>query len=895
MKKITLLFVFFIQFCGYSQVNKSVIQQYLDKNATKLGLTSQDVSDWIIESEASSTSTKINNYYLKQRYQGTEIFGAVTNIWVKDNQVINAGDRFVKNVAQKINAVQPTISVLEAVNFAKNHLAIHGVTGHVVLEESNSAKKFKISNGNLEEPITANLVYQLTEDNKLKLAWDLTIGVVGHQHLWNVRIDALNGQMLDKHDMVVSCNFGEKPHTHTLTSNSELKNYYKSFYKASSTSILDVQSGSYRVYPYNVESPNHGPRQLVTSPHDVLASPHGWHDTNNSPGAEFTITRGNNVHAADDRDGLNGTPGVSAEGGAALLFDFPYGGDSAQPITYLNAALTNLFYMNNMMHDVWYKYGFNEANGNFQQNNYGRVTGIIPPDSVIAEAQDGAELNPQNLNNANFSITADGTRPRMQMYLWNAPNAPIQPLTINSPADIAGPKVGFDNAFSPGHVAIPIAPAIIQSDLILYNDGTPDIGMTDNADACGPAVNAAAISGKIAVIRRSVAEVSGGTPCSFVEKVKNAQNAGATGVIIVNNVDGNISMSGADITITIPAISVSQTIGEQLIARIKTEIVNGKLQLQTPPYVNGDGDFDNGIIAHEYGHGISSRLTGGPANPGCLQNAEQMGEGWSDWMALMMLIKSTDNGAMAKTMATYASNQPITGSGIRTYPYSTDMSINPLTFADSNFGQDMQHTRGEFMATVLWDLTWAYIGKYGFDANLFTGNGGNNKVMRLAIDAFKLQPCGPSTVDYRTALIAADQATTGGQDYCMITEVFRRRGMGLNASSGSANNALDQVEDFTPFAAGPNCTSLSVNDLNKTNGIKVYPNPSKGQFNVAINDFSGNVDIAIYDINGRVVYSLKNESFSNEKTIQAGSLQSGLYILNIKGDDFNHSQKIVVE
>lgn len=894
MKKITLLFVFFIQFCGYSQVNKSVIQQYLDKNATKLGLTSQDVSDWIIESEASSTSTKINNYYLKQRYQGTEIFGAVTNIWVKDNQVINAGDRFVKNVAQKINAVQPTISVLEAVNFAKNHLAIHGVTGHVVLEESNSAKKFKISNGNLEEPITANLVYQLTEDNKLKLAWDLTIGVVGHQHLWNVRIDALNGQMLDKHDMVVSCNFGEKPHTHTLTSNSELKNYYKSFYKASSTSILDVQSGSYRVYPYNVESPNHGPRQLVTSPHDVLASPHGWHDVNNAAGPEFFITRGNNVLAQEDFDGQDGT-GLSPSGGTALMFDFPYGGNSAQPATYIDAATTNLFYMNNVMHDVWYRYGFNEANGNFQQNNYGRG-GATPflGDAVQADAQDGSTATPQNLNNANFSITADGTRPRMQMYLWNSVG-PVQPITINSPADIAGPRAAVENAFSPGHVPVPVAPAIIQSDFVLYDDGTPDIGMTDNADGCGPAVNAAAINGKITVIRRSVAEASGGTPCAFAEKVKNAQNAGATGVIIVNNVEGNISMSGADATITIPAVCTSQAVGEALIARMKLETVNGKLQYATPPYINSDGDFDNGIIAHEYGHGISSRLTGGPANAGCLQNAEQMGEGWSDWIALMMLMKSTDNGGMAKTIATYADNQPLNGPGIRSYPYSTDMSINPLTFADSNLGTGMQHTRGEFMATVLWDLTWAYVAKYGFDANIYTGNGGNNKVMRLAIDAFKLQPCGPSTVDYRTALIAADQATTGGQDYCMITEVFRRRGMGLNASSGSANNALDQVEDFTPFAAGPNCTSLSINDLNKTNGIKVYPNPSKGQFNVAINDFSGNVDIAIYDINGRVVYSLKNESFSNEKTIQAGSLQSGLYILNIKGDDFNHSQKIVVE
>jgi hypothetical protein len=33
--------------------------------------------------------------------------------------------------------------------------------------------------------------------------------------------------------------------------------------------------------------------------------------------------------------------------------------------------------------------------------------------------------------------------------------------------------------------------------------------------------------------------------------------------------------------------------------------------------------------------GISNRLTGGPSNVFCLQNAEEMGEGWSDYIALM--------------------------------------------------------------------------------------------------------------------------------------------------------------------------------------------------------------------------------------------------------------------
>ena len=41
---------------------------------------------------------------------------------------------------------------------------------------------------------------------------------------------------------------------------------------------------------------------------------------------------------------------------------------------------------------------------------------------------------------------------------------------------------------------------------------------------------------------------------------------------------------------------------------------------------NRDGDLDNGIIIHEYAHGISNRLTGGPSNSSCLGNAEQGGK-----------------------------------------------------------------------------------------------------------------------------------------------------------------------------------------------------------------------------------------------------------------------------
>lgn len=64
------------------------------------------------------------------------------------------------------------------------------------------------------------------------------------------------------------------------------------------------------------------------------------------------------------------------------------------------------------MHDVWYHYGFDDASGNFQFNNYGR--GGSGSDEVMAEAQDGS-----GTNNANFATPPDGQNPRMQMYAGN--------------------------------------------------------------------------------------------------------------------------------------------------------------------------------------------------------------------------------------------------------------------------------------------------------------------------------------------------------------------------------------------------------------------------------------------------------------------------------------------
>ena len=347
--------------------------------------------------------------------------------------------------------------------------------------------------------------------------------------------------------------------------------------------------------------------------------------------------------------------------------------------------------------------------------------------------------------------------------------------------------------------------------------------------------------------------------------------------------------------ITIPAISVTKQNGDALVAALLNGPMEIKLENPADQYRFADGSFDNTIIAHEYGHGISNKLIGGPANSSCMTNLEQMGEGWSDWFGLMMQLKTGDVGATPVSVGTFVQNEPNNGGGIRQYPYSTNMTVNPLTLAGSNntntANTGYRYTVGEFWATVLWDLNWAYINKYGYDADIYNGTGGNNRVMRLVLDALKLQACNTATlISGRDLLFAAELATTNGADYDMIRAVFTRRGMGLNASSGDPALPGDQVEDFTPFplAALANDSFFSLNS-----SVRVYPNPANNSVNVRVGGLEGKINMQIVDLNGRVIFDQNDEKFNSEKTIDLSNLRSGIYMLNLKGNNLNYTQKLI--
>lgn len=888
---ITLCMLFF-GLIGFAQHNLSnseyskLIEGYLIKNQANYNLTDNDIQDLYVSNAYFSESTKINHVYINQRYQGIEIFNAVSSVAIKDDAVFYYANNFISKINQKVNTTTSQINAQRAIENAVSQLNLGHVQGLELI--SGKGNQFIYNGANVSQTnIAVKLVYfYAKEQDELKLAWDLNINTLSGKNWWSVRVDAISGQIIDITDWVVSCDFGEGDHSnHTFHANSK-EDF--TLFKANPM----VASGSkYNVFALPVEAPSFGGRTLLSSPVDNIASPYGWHNTSGTAGVDYTITRGNNVYAYEDTANLN-APGYSPEGTGTLNFDFPLN-LSQHPSGYIDASVVNLFYMNNVMHDVWYRYGFNEVAGNFQENNFGK--GGLGGDAVQAEAQDG-----QGVGNANFStpseVVGNPYKPRMQMYLWSAPGTgAIKNLVTVNGSSIAGFYPAVNPSIAPPNNIRGIGQTPVTGDLVLVNDGSAK--PTEGCNAFS------GVTGKIALIRRGT--------CSYITQIRNAQNAGAIGVIVLNYEDLGqdlggyveyVNMNGvADPRFTIPAVFMNYENGQILINAMHSQTIN--VTLKDPGNYMLDGSFDNGIVAHEYGHGISTRLTGGPAT-NCLSNPEQMGEGWSDWFALMLTMKPGDRGEDGRGIGTYSQGQIPSGRGLRLAPYSTNFSINNYTYGDTNDDTNVSqpHGIGFVWATMLWDLTWAYVDKYGFDPDLYNGTGGNNKIMQVVIDGIKLQGCNPGFVAGRDAILAADRAITNGENQCIIWEVFAKRGVGLYANEGISSNRTSQTEDFTrptfvdandnPIPGFENCAAtVGVEDFD-SNSYKVYPNPTNGRLFIKTSKNYGQVTLTITDINGRLVLSKKTELF-NQVEIDVNNLQTGIYILNINGDNFNANHKII--
>lgn len=826
-------------------------QQYLASHRAQLGLTEADVAAPAVTDTYTDAHNGVSHVYLRQQYQGLEVLGTEMGLHFNGKgELLTQTGKFVTDLASKAPAPTAMVSAPAATAAAAQVLHLTPTTLPASTAQSRS-NRFTLYDAALStEEIPTQLAYAVQPDGSVKLVWQLVLHPPKTTHQWSLQVDATTGKVLKRRDL----NPQEKlapPSTQPVA--------IPTLPASRAAARPSGTDATYNVFAVPVEAPGFGPRSLARNPADAKASPYGWHDNNGVTGPEYTTTRGNNTSTYIP----SATSAIYfAEGGSSLNFDFAYDAQKSAA-TNKNAALTQLFYLNNIMHDISFQYGFTEVSGNFQTKNY---TGLGKgADPVRALAQD-----PDGVYNAYFSAAVDGKSSAMHMFLWPG----VTNFKVTSPSTIAGQYPVVEGAIGPSLSA----GSPISGKLVLVDDGSAAPTLGCNA----PLKNAASLKGNIALIDRGT--------CTFVDKVEAAQNAGAIAVVVVNNQpDTLITMSG-DYKLNIPSVFMRLGDGNIIKERLKAgETVT--ISMETP--VGRDGAFDNAVVAHEYTHGISIRLTGGPATVECLNNQEQMGEGWSDFFALWLTTKPGDTGTTPRSIGSYVMGQATSGVGIRGKFYSTDMAVNNYTYAIIGTPPfDEEHAIGEVWASVLWDLNWEMIKQYGYSTDLYRGTGGNNKTMQLVMDGLKLQKCSPGFLDGRDAILAADKADFKSANQALIWRVFARRGMGSDAVQGSSESLKDNKAGYAMPAVLATTKELAASS------VELYPNPAQNLLTLRTFGLGNSpVQVGVYSVLGTEVLreTLTAAQAQRGSQLSLGNLANGVYMVRISTPDGALTRKVVVQ
>ncbi len=374
-----------------------VARRFLKNNDDLFHLGSSEVDGLRISRRYRTEHNGVTHVTLQQQVNGIEVFQADFAVHVdRAGAVLAASGELLPLAERSINLAKPGLAAAEALQIAARDVE-NDITGPLNLRVTptgaDERQAFDRAAG-FARDVEAKLVYFPVATDQLRLSWELILWMRETPDVYLMVIDAERGSLLYRFNFTQYEGAQQQgPHGMVFTRDSPRPD---SPHTNTNPATVEREDVPFRPTPFNGA--------------DTFAPNDSHYDWWAGQPANGLISNNTDTHLdRDNMPNLADLPRLTVtDGNFAFPIDF-----TQAPTTENNqkAAQVNLFYWLNRYHDILYKFGFTEAAGNFQTNNF--TFGGRGNDAIQADAQDGG-----GMNNANFSSPPDGNPGRVQMYLW---------------------------------------------------------------------------------------------------------------------------------------------------------------------------------------------------------------------------------------------------------------------------------------------------------------------------------------------------------------------------------------------------------------------------------------------------------------------------------------------
>ncbi len=360
---------------------RQIAQEFLAAHHEVFGLSAADLDRLVLEREYSGGNESVVHLTFGQERDGIGVFGGGVRLHVdRAGRIVFASASAVPLAGP---AGSPRRSAEEAVLAATAGIRPElSFAPQMRSGPSGSDQASVFDRGPFAQDITARLVLFPVRGG-VRLAWKVFLEPEGFPQAYEMLVDAANGQVLHRRN---TYNYAEGA---------------GSVLQSNATAALDVRRPDEHPAGGTVSGPSDPPNGCPPVNNHLNRDLNTQFRDNSTVLFNNGRLAGNNVHAYRVSTGTEGALGTLSSG--VWNFDFTFNTASA--------AETNLFFASNFAHDFFYDLGFDEASGNFQEDNFGR--GGLGSDSLNANARATGR------NNANFSTPSDGFNPTMNMFLWD--------------------------------------------------------------------------------------------------------------------------------------------------------------------------------------------------------------------------------------------------------------------------------------------------------------------------------------------------------------------------------------------------------------------------------------------------------------------------------------------